>query len=271
VRRIAATAFLTLLALLLAAQAPDPSFVFAIVGDRTGFAQPGVYQHVWRDIDRLRPAFAINVGDSIQGGDDATAAGEWEEIAMLFHRKLPFYAVPGNHDIWSAESERLFRAVTGRPTHYSFDYLGAHFTVLDNSRSTALSPGQMRFLEQDLAAHKAAKPKVIFFHQPFWLTAVMFRNPDFALHRLAKRYSATIVSGHVHRFGYWNFDGVEYLLVGSSGGQLRGDRFSDGWFFHWIEAVVSNGLVEFIVHELPEPDGEGRVFSASEWNSVKLN
>ena len=264
------TALLLLAAALLGA-APAP-VSFAIVGDRTGFAQPGVYQHIWREIDRSRVVFAINVGDSIQGGDDAKAAEEWDEIAPLFRRKLPFYPVPGNHDIWSPASEKLWRRVTGRPPYYSFDVQGVHITVLDNSRTHEIAPEQMKFLEADLASHTAARVRLIFFHKPSWLTPVLFRNPNFALHQLAKRYKvAAIVSGHVHRFARWNMDGVEYLMVGSSGGQLRGERFSDGWFFHWVEARVSGTKVDFIVRELPAPYGEGRVFPASEWTTRSLN
>ena len=248
------------------------SFSFAIIGDRTGSAQPGVYQHTWRDVDRFQPAFAINVGDSIQGGDDSTAADQWEEIEPLLHRKLPFYLVPGNHDIWSPASAQLWRKVTGRDPHYSFDFQGAHITVLDNSPAHALSDAEMQFLEADLAAHKDAHPKLVFFHRPTWLTPVLLQNPDFPLHKLARKYGVdAYVSGHVHRFARWNLEGVEYLLMGSSAAHLGGDKFLEGWFFSWVEGKVENGKVQFIVHELPPPDGEGRVFRASVWQSGKLN
>ena len=269
VRRLTVFLAAVLVVLSLAPQAKQ-SFSFAIVGDHTGSALPGVYQHVWGEIDRLKPAFAINVGDSIQGGNDATAAEEWTELDPLLHRKLAFYPVPGNHDIWSPASAKIWRKVTGRPPSYSFDPGGAHITVLDNSLTNDLSAEQMRFLESDLEAHKEARPKLVFFHRPLWLTAVMFQNPNFPLHQLAKKYGVdAVVSGYVHRFGRWNLEGVEYLMVGSSGGQLRGERFSDGWFFHWVEAKVSEGKVQFVVHELPAPYGEGRIFAASEWASFK--
>jgi hypothetical protein len=178
--------------------------------------------------------------------------------------------VPGNHDIWSPASERVWRHVTGRAPYYSFDHQSAHITVLDNSLTNDLSDRQMRFLEEDLAAHRNARPKLIFCHRPSWLAPVMFQNTGFPLHRLARQYGvAAIVSAHVHRFAYWKLDGIDYLMMGSSGGQLRGDRFSEGWFFHWVEARVADGNVQFIVHELPEPEGQGRVFAASEWNALR--
>jgi len=261
---------LFLLCWIASAASPPQPFNFAIIGDRTGFAQPGVYQHIWREVDRFNPAFAINAGDSIQGGDDATAAEEWQEITPLLKHRFPFYLVPGNHDIFSNRSEALWRRITGRPPFYSFDYGDAHITVLDNSRTNEIPLEQLQFLQQDLVAHAASRPKLIFFHKPFWLTNALFVNPNFPLHQLARKYGvAAIVSGHVHRFAQWRMDGIEYLMVGSSGGQLRGERFADGWFFHWVEARVADGAVTFIVHELPAPYGEGRTFPASEWTSFR--
>lgn len=260
-------AFVALISLVAAASEP---VTFAIIGDRTGNAQPGVYQHVWREVDKFSPDFAINTGDTIQGGNDATTESEWKEFEPLLKRKLPFYLVPGNHDIFSERSEREWRKVTGRAPSYSFDFKGVHIAVLDNSRATELSSDQLDFLEADMAKAQTARARLVFFHSPFWLTSVLFRNPSFRLHRIATRYRiGAVVCGHVHRFGYWRLDGVQYLMVGSSGGQLRGGRFAEGWFFQWIEARVEGEAISFTVHELPPPDGEGRAFAADEWRSTK--
>jgi hypothetical protein len=49
-----------------AAPAPD-SFRFAILGDRTGEAQRGVYEQVWEEVAAESPALVVSVGDTIQG------------------------------------------------------------------------------------------------------------------------------------------------------------------------------------------------------------
>jgi len=72
-----------------------------------------VYAEIWRELDRVRPDFVINVGDSIEGLNDAAAPSEWRELRRLWDRyPYPLYFTPGNHDIWSDRSRRLFERET---------------------------------------------------------------------------------------------------------------------------------------------------------------
>jgi hypothetical protein len=123
-----------------APQAPANDFHFSILGDRTGSAAPEIYGRIWREIDMLGPAFVINVGDTIQGGRDERAESDWQQVlpALERYRRYPLFLVPGNHDIWSEHSRRLFEKYAGRKVPYSFDYQNAHFVVLDNSQTTTL-------------------------------------------------------------------------------------------------------------------------------------
>ena len=97
----------------------------------------------------------VSVGDTIQGLKDASAEAEWQEAEQIIapYRKIPLFLVPGNHDIWSEASEKLFVKYSRHATHYSFDVGPAHFTVLDNSRSEQFSSAELEFLEEDLKAH----------------------------------------------------------------------------------------------------------------------
>lgn len=258
----AATAVLACLIGIAALRAVDSKndFRFSILGDRTGNAVAGVYESVWRDVALLHPDFVINAGDTIQGGNDATAEAEWHALRPQWARyKHPFYFTPGNHDIWSPRSRKIYEQQTGRPAFYSFNYQNAHFTVLDNSETLNLSNRQMEFLERDLTANKDRDPKFVFFHQPFWLIPVKFQSSEFPFHRLIGKYGVRfVVSGHGHQYVRLVQDGIVYLEAGSSGGRLKGKGFAQGWFFGQIFTEVKGTAVEMTVKEVDLPLGEGR-------------
>ena len=265
---------LTLWAWLLAnrAAAQRDSFQFAILGDRTGEAQSGIYERVWQQAAAENPAFVVAVGDSIEGSNDATAEAEWQQLERILalYRRFPLFLAPGNHDIWSPRSEALFQKHAGHPAHYGFDYMGAHFTVLDNSRSEELSTNELLFLEKDLEAHKDQPAKVIVSHRPSWLIEAMFQNPRFALHQLAKKYGVQyVIAGHLHQMLEVDLDGVTYLSMASAGGHLRGtEQYADGWFFGYALVAVHGKDIDFRIKELKPPRGQGRVSAPRDWRKA---
>lgn len=254
------------------ADAQKDSFHFVILGDRTGEAQPGVYERVWREAAAEDPAFVVSVGDSIEGLNDATAESEWRRLEQILtpYRQIPLFLAPGNHDIWSARSQAAFEKHAGHAPHYSFDRGPVHVTVLDNSRAEQLGAGELLFLEEDLEAHKDQPVKFIMFHRPSWLIDAMFQNPRFALHQLAKKYGVRhVIAGHLHQMLDVELEGVTYLSMASSGGHLRGsERYQDGWFFGYALAGVRGNEVEFHIKELQALGGQGRVTEPKDWRKA---
>ena len=269
----AITLLAALAAALTAAAAPD-SFRFAILGDRTGEARAGVFEQVWREAAAENLAFVIGVGDTIQGLNDATAENEWLEVERMLapYRQVPLYLAPGNHDIWSEKSERLFRQYARHAPHYSFDYAGAHFTILDNSRSDQLAADELAFLESDLRAHAGQPLKFVVSHRPSWLLDAALGNTRFPLHQLALKYGVRyVVAGHVHQMMHMELEGVSYLSLASSGGHLRlSGKYEDGWFFGWTRVAVRGADVVMQVRELKAPHGQGRVTSPKDWGRAGL-
>lgn len=251
----------------------EDSFHFAILGDRTGEAQPGVYAQVWKELAAEGPAFVISVGDTIQGLRDENADTEWRQVDQLLKpfRRYTLYLAPGNHDIWSAASERLFKQ-HARGLHYSFDYGHAHFTILDNSRSDQLATEELVYLETDLKAHAAQPLKFIVSHRPSWLVNVALQNPPFALHQLARRYGVQyVIAGHVHQMLHLELEGVTYVSMASSGGRLRSSgAYEDGWFFGHALVEVNGKSIKFQIKEVGPPHGESRASKLADWGIVGL-
>jgi hypothetical protein len=106
---------------------------FAVIGDRTGVARPGVFPQAMKQIDWLAPDFVIPVGDLIEGYEDdpAKVNQEWDEFeGFLKPLNRPFIFVPGNHDLTNAAELAVWRARHG-PPYYGFTFKHALFLVLD--------------------------------------------------------------------------------------------------------------------------------------------
>jgi hypothetical protein len=244
-------------------------FHFAILGDRTGEAQPGIYEQVSKETAADHPAFVVTVGDTIQGLNDATADREWREAQKIFIKGLPLYLTPGNHDIWSDLSESLFQKYSGHSPHYSFDHEQAHLTILDNSRDDQFSAAELAWLEADLLAHEKQPVKFVFSHRPCWLVRVLLKNPQDPVHQLAKKYGVQyVISGHVHQMIHSNFEGIEYFSMPSAGGHLRGTmKYEDGWFFAHTMVDVTGAAAHFQIKEIKP---SARITSAADWGASGL-
>ncbi len=229
---------------------------------------------MWKEAAAGHPDFVVTTGDTIQGGSDATAESEWREVEQLLapYRRYRLYLAPGNHDIWSAASEKLFSRYAGHPPHYSFDYGPAHFTILDNSRSDELPADEISFLETDLKAHASQPLKIVVSHRPSWIFSVLSGNTDFPLHRLAKKYGVRyVIAGHLHEMLHFQLEGIDYISMPSAGGHLRGTReYADGWFFGYAAVLVGGNKADFRIHELGSRAQSGRVTDLSDWGPAGL-
>jgi hypothetical protein len=226
IRNVVALACLALLVLAPCAPAEeDALFRFAILGDRTGGHVTGVYPEVIKAIDLMHPDLVVTVGDHIEGyGDDYDlAAAEWDTvIGFLRLIDAPVEMTPGNHDIWSAKAETLYVEKTGRKPYYSFDFDGAHFLVIDNSRIESwnqMGVQQWSWILRDLSATEADHIYV-FFHKPFWEQTLRRGKPD-RLHDIFVDYGVDAVfSGHYHQTFSADYDGIQYTAIGSSGAEM---------------------------------------------------
>jgi len=106
---------------------------FAVIGDNTGVARPGVFDAAMRQIVWLQPDFVLSVGDLIEGysEDRLEIARQWDEIDRSIARLgRPFVFTQGNHDVSNAETLDAWRERRG-PGYYAFTYKGALFLILN--------------------------------------------------------------------------------------------------------------------------------------------
>lgn len=213
---------------------------FAIIGDRTGGAVPGIYEKIVTEVERMKPDFVFTVGDMIEGYTDDTilVKQEWEEYkSIISSLSMPIYFTPGNHDIWSDTSLIFYQRYIGKP-NYSFNYQGIHFTIIDNSRYDSIggmSKEQFDWVVNDLKKSRKAKYTIIFFHKPFWYETIAKSKTDL-WHSLFINYGVDAVfSAHNHYYYSEKDKDILYTAVGSSGGSYNEPGPTGlGYHFTWV-------------------------------------
>ncbi len=220
---------------------------FAVIGDRTGGAVPGIYEQIVEEIERMKPDFVITVGDMIEGpeNDEERLRNKWTEyLSIVAHLSMPIYYTPGNNDIETDFMEPFYREYIGQPYH-SFNYRSIHIIVIDNSRwssSNDLPQEQMDWIKNDLEKNADAKQSFVFCHKPFWETTVADANPD-SLHYLFKKYGVDAVfSGHYHKYFSGLYDNILYTNVGSSGAGIAGPG-PTGLEHHFVWVTVDDKTI----------------------------
>ncbi|MFO7637940.1 MAG: metallophosphoesterase [bacterium] len=195
----------------------DPErFRFALFGD------PHVGKTDFHRLDRFREEIGARGIDFVCVVGDLTDNGIEPEVLLtreLFDSfGVPVYAVPGNHDLWSAGGWELFKDHFG-PGNKSFRAGPVRVILFDTSCGT-VGPTQFEWLEQELARPEAIK--VIGAHYPLYTTefAGISRLPSeaerYRLSALLRDAGAWgLVSGHIHGFELKESAGVRYFVCGA--------------------------------------------------------
>ena len=111
----------------------NDDFNFVVLSDRTGLARPGVFERAVSITNLMRPKFAIQVGDTIEGYTTEPAVLEqmWKEFdGIVGELEVPYYRVPGNHDVGNLVMREEWLRRHGA-LHYHFRYQDVLFLVLD--------------------------------------------------------------------------------------------------------------------------------------------
>ncbi len=215
----------------------------AILPDRTTGMDWGLryLRQAVDDLNRLSPDAVFTIGDMVQGYHRDPA--EWtrqaqEYLTIVAPLTMPFYPVPGNHDVISgsrrpgdATFAELYRKTFG-PLWYSVDLERLTVLVLFSDEGLGQRgprPGdeQLRWLEGALTAAAArGKPIIVLLHRPLWRTPgdQWSARVQPLLERAKVR---AVVAGHFHSMQHDEVvGGVEYHIVGTCGGSIDQHPFA---------------------------------------------
>lgn len=229
----------------------DPDdFQFAIVSDNTGGSRKGIFESAVVKLNLLQPEFVMSVGDLIEGytEDEKQINAEWNEFNEWAHDiQMPFFYVPGNHDITNVVMRKHWEQRYG-VRYYSFVYKNVLFIMMDSDDSEKpawyrVSDEQEQFVLDTLDRHPDVRWTFFFMHHPLW------RKDCQELIKIEKKLAEeernyTMFAGHVHRYMHNLRQGNHYYVLATTGGgsRLRGPRFGEFDHLTWV-TVTDEGPI----------------------------
>ena len=171
-------------------------FTFVVFGDNRpgkGEPQPETIKEIFSEIKEIDPAFAMSLGDIIEGKPSPNDRQAIEEIRKQFTEFLalaeqagvPIFNAPGNHemddsqDVPTQRMHDLYHECVG-PSYGAFNYGNSRFIVLNTEDIPAadtpkppegeefsfMSPKQIAELKADLDINRDKKYIFITMHYP---------------------------------------------------------------------------------------------------------
>ena len=221
-----------------------------------------------------RPDLVVISGDLA----DTPTPEEYAHLKrLLTPLKLPFVAIPGNHDsreMMRAAMPQAYASDSG-PLNQCVEVGGLDLVLLDSNvpgkPHGELDAATLRWLEATLAA-SLERPALLFLHHPTFATGIWhmdaqnLRNAD-EVASLVKRHPRVqlIASGHVHRATMTMFAGIPATICPAPNhavdldlGELRVPSFKvEPPAFHLHVWFPGQGFGNVVTHQVPIGDFDG--------------
>lgn len=216
---------------------PD-NFQFVVVSDRTGGARPGVFEDGVRKVNLLQPEFVMSVGDLIQGGtrDRNAIAAQWLEFrSFVDELQMPFFFVPGNHDISNEVMAEEWKQRFGQ-SYYHFVYRDVLFLCLntEDPPPSRMSAAQRDYVARALVENSKVRWTLVFMHKPLWdhEEETGWRE----IEALLKDRKHTVIGGHRHNYTKFERNDQSYIVLATTGGssKMRGRAFGEFDQVAWV-------------------------------------
>ena len=261
-------------------QLPDDldsdNFQFAVVGDHTGGHRSGVFKATVEFLNLLQPDFVMSVGDLIEGYVDDRSAleSQWNEIdELLSPLTMPFFLVPGNHDVNFDPSEEVWFERVGAGRSYShFLYKNVLFLLVSTEDPPKRNPDAdllekyQRLKTGEIDSEEEAKRTIteleewagkvnISDAQVAYFASVLADNSDarwtfvfmhsppwemeqpgnfLKIESLLSDRPFTMFAGHTHTYHHTQRNGRDYITMGMTGAGVPGKDLGHMDHLAWI-------------------------------------
>jgi len=215
--------FLLLIEIQFAAYATEP-FRFALFSDlhiSSGYPQPTEdLQKAVSDVNQLSGIDFMIISGDISDLGDTVSLRMAKQMLQKLH--MPYYIIPGNHDVkWYESGATNFKAVFGDDkfefTHKGIDFIGFTTAPLTNSGLGTIQPGDILWIKKMLEKTGTEKPVIVITHYPLQTGDV--DNWKEMISVLKKCNVQAVLGGHVHRNVLFNYEGIPGIISRST---LRG-------------------------------------------------
>jgi hypothetical protein len=241
----------------------DPNeFHFAVVSDRTGGHRDQVFSRAVEQLNLLQPEFVISVGDLIEGytKDQAKLTAEWKEFqGYVAKLQMPFFYVPGNHDLANGKQEELWKEKFGR-RYYHFVYRDVLFLMLNSddphSKDGTISEAQQIYARKTLEENRNVRWTIVALHRPIWVSPTVEKSGWLEVEKALAGRPYTVFAGHLHRYHKYVRQGQSYYQLATTGGgsKMRGVRYGEFDHIVWVTMkkdgpVLANVLLDGVYPE----------------------
>ena len=235
------------------------TFQFAIVSGRTGGHRARVFSQAVEQLNLLQPEFVVSVGDLIEGySEDAPRlVGEWREFQTYAHQlKMPFFYLPGNHDVANDFQDKLWKEKFGR-RYYHFVYKNVLFLMLNSEDPGGKkAPGkfsaeQIAYFKNVLAENKDVRWTLMYLHRPIWNNKNVEKTGWPAIEQALQGRRFTVFCGHEHIYAREIRGSSKFYTFATTGGssKLRGTPFGEFDHIVWVTMKADGPILANLMQE----------------------